>query len=329
MSYEISIVVPTKNEESAIPLLYEAVEKVRSSMGGLLFEYLFVDDGSEDETLSVIKNLSKADRNVHYLSFSRNFGKEAAIFAGIQNASGKYLVIMDADLQDPPELLPELYRAVTEEGYDSAGTRRVSRKGEPPLRSLFARIFYRMMRRTGKTLIPDGARDYQIMNRKVRSAILSLGEYNRFFKGISSWVGYKRKWIEFENHERIAGETKWTFGQLSLYALDGLLSFSTAPLVFASVIGTVFCLVAFFLIIFIIVKTLVFGDPTSGWPSMVCLIMMVSGVQLFCIGILGQYHAKTYLETKKRPLYLLDECFLGTLSAAESRPEDESKGREE
>lgn len=310
MNYEISIVIPCKNEETAVPVLYQTIETVRSSMGGLSFEYLFVDDGSTDDTLRVLKDLSKKDDHVHFLSFSRNFGKEAAIYAGLTHASGTYIVIMDADLQDPPELLPELYKAVTEEGFDCAGTRRVDRKGEPLFRSLCARLFYRMVHRTGKTMIPDGARDYQIMNRKVRSAILSLGEYNRFFKGISSWVGYKRKWIEFENHERATGETKWTFGQLVLYAIDGMLSFSTAPLVFASVIGSVFCLIAFFLIIFIIIKTLVFGDPTSGWPSMVCLIMMVSGVQLFCIGILGQYQAKTYLETKRRPLYLLDEKHL-------------------
>lgn len=310
MTYEISIVIPAKNEEAAIPLLYQELEKARISMNHAAFEYLFVDDGSTDGTLACLKALGEQDVNVHYLSFSRNFGKEAAIYAGLSYAKGRYIVVMDADLQDPPELLPELYRAVTEEGYDCAGTRRVTRKGEPLFRSLSARCFYRIIQRTGRTLIPDGARDFQIMNRKVADAILSLGEYNRFFKGLSSWVGYRRKWIEFENRERAAGETKWTFGQLTLYAFDGLLSFSTAPLVFASVIGSIFCLVAFFLIIFIIIKTLVFGDPTSGWPSMACLIMMVSGVQLFCIGILGQYQAKTYLETKRRPLYLLSSSSL-------------------
>ena len=305
--YEITIIIPVYNEEASVPLIYQALEKVRETMGNPSFEYLFADDGSMDQTLHAIKELCSMDPNVHFLSFSRNFGKEAAIYAGLSHAKGKYTAIIDSDLQDPPELLPELYKAVTEEGYDCAGTRRVNRAGEPPVRSFFARSFYRIMEKSSHTMIPDGARDYQLMNKKVVRAILSLGEYNRFFKGISGWVGYRKKWIEFENRARAAGETKWSFWQLSRYALDGLLSFSTAPLIFASIMGAAFCLIALIIILVVIIKTLVFGDPTSGWPSMVCLIMMVSGVQLFCIGIVGQYQAKTYMETKKRPLYLINE----------------------
>lgn len=317
--YDITIVVPAYNEAEVIDIFYRTVETVRSGMGRV-FEYLFVDDGSVDDTLSVIKRLADSDERVHYLSFSRNFGKEAAIYAGLAHAKGRLTVVMDADLQDPPELLPEMYRLLTEEAYDCVATRRISRQGEPPIRSLFSRCFYRMINRMSRTEIADGARDYQMMNRKVREAILSVGEYNRFYKGIASWVGYRRKWLEFENRERAAGETKWTFGKLFFYALDGIMSFSTTPLVIASVIGTAFCVVAFVLILVIIIKTLIFGDPTSGWPSMVCLIMMVSGVQLLCIGILGQYQAKTYLETKQRPLYFIREKRTGRKKRSETDP---------
>ena len=273
-------------------------------------EYLFVDDGSVDGTMDVIRRLHEEDPRVHYVSFSRNFGKEAAIYAGLENAAGDYVAILDADLQDPPALLPEMLRIVTEEGYDCVGSRRVSRKGEPPIRSWFARMFYRIMNRISSADVVDGARDFQLMNRKVVSAILSMKEYNRFSKGIFGWVGFKKKWLEYENIERAAGETKWSFWKLLLYALDGIVAFSTMPLVIASVMGILFCVLAFAAIIFIIIRTLVFGDPTSGWPSMVCIIMLVSGVQLLCIGILGQYMAKTYLETKRRPLYLVEEARL-------------------
>lgn len=270
-------------------------------------EYLFVNDGSSDNTLAVLKKLSEENKKVRYLSFSRNFGKEAAIYAGMKCSKGDYVVIMDADLQDPPSLLPEMYRLITEEGFDCVGSRRVDRKGEPPIRSFFARLFYRMINRMSKTDVVDGARDFQMMRRKVVDAILSMPEKNRFSKGIFGWVGFKKKWLEYENVERVAGETKWSFWKLLVYALDGILAFTTVPLVFSSLLGILFCLIALIMILFIIVRTIAFGDPTSGWPSLACIIIFVSGVQLFCIGILGQYLAKTYIETKNRPIFLIGE----------------------
>lgn len=307
---KLSLVVPAYNEEEALPIFYREARKVEEQLPQVEIEYLFVDDGSVDGTMDVIRRLHEEDPRVHYVSFSRNFGKEAAIYAGLENAAGDYVAILDADLQDPPALLPEMLRIVTEEDYDCVGSRRVSRKGEPPIRSWFARMFYRIMNRISSADVVDGARDFQLMNRKVVSAILSMKEYNRFSKGIFGWVGFKKKWLEYENIERAAGETKWSFWKLLLYALDGIVAFSTMPLVIASVMGILFCVLAFAAIIFIIIRTLVFGDPTSGWPSMVCIIMLVSGVQLLCIGILGQYMAKTYLETKRRPLYLVEEARL-------------------
>lgn len=307
---KLSLVVPAYNEEEALPIFYREARKVEEQLPQVEIEYLFVDDGSVDGTMDVIRRLHEEDPRVHYVSFSRNFGKEAAIYAGLENAAGDYVAILDADLQDPPALLPEMLRIVTEEGYDCVGSRRVSRKGEPPIRSWFARMFYRIMNRISSADVVDGARDFQLMNRKVVSAILSMKEYNRFSKGIFGWVGFKKKWLEYENIERAAGETKWSFWKLLFYALDGIVAFSTMPLVIASVMGILFCVLAFAAIIFIIIRTLVFGDPTSGWPSMVCIIMLVSGVQLLCIGILGQYMAKTYLETKRRPLYLVEEARL-------------------
>lgn len=307
---KLSLVVPAYNEEEALPIFYREARKVEEQLPQVEIEYLFVDDGSVDGTMDVIRRLHEEDPRVHYVSFSRNFGKEAAIYAGLENAVGDYVAILDADLQDPPALLPEMLRIVTQEGYDCVGSRRVSRKGEPPIRSWFARMFYKIMNRISSADVVDGARDFQLMNRKVVSAILSMKEYNRFSKGIFGWVGFKKKWLEYENIERAAGETKWSFWKLLLYALDGIVAFSTMPLVIASVMGMLFCVLAFAAIIFIIIRTLVFGDPTSGWPSMVCIIMLVSGVQLLCIGILGQYMAKTYLETKRRPLYLVEEARL-------------------
>lgn len=304
---KLTMVVPAYNEEEALPIFYAEASRVEKELPGGEIEYLFIDDGSSDGTLEVLRDLHKKDARVRYVSFSRNFGKEAAIYAGLQNATGDYVAILDADLQDPPALLPEMLQAVEEEGYDCVGSRRVTRKGEPPIRSFFARMFYRIMNKISSADIVDGARDFQLMNRKVVNAILSMGEYNRFSKGIFGWVGFRKKWLEYENIERSAGETKWSFWKLFLYALDGIVAFSTAPLVIASVMGMVFCLVAFVAIIFIIVRTMIFGDPTSGWPSMVCIIIFIAGVQLLCMGILGQYMAKTYLETKKRPLYLVEE----------------------
>ena len=304
---KLTMVVPAYNEEEELPIFYAEALRVEKELPGVEIEYLFIDDGSSDGTLEVLRDLHKKDARVRYVSFSRNFGKEAAIYAGLQNAAGDYVAILDADLQDPPALLPEMLQAIEEEGYDCVGSRRVTRKGEPPIRSFFARMFYHIMKKISNADIVDGARDFQLMNRKVVKAILSMGEYNRFSKGIFGWVGFRKKWLEYENIERSAGETKWSFWKLFLYALDGIVAFSTAPLVIASVMGMVFCLVAFVAIIFIIVRTLIFGDPTSGWPSMVCIIIFIAGIQLLCMGILGQYMAKTYLETKKRPLYLVEE----------------------
>jgi glycosyltransferase involved in cell wall biosynthesis len=273
---------------------------------GVEMNVLFVDDGSRDGTLAEIKKLRTEDERVHFVSFSRNFGKEAAMYAGLEKAQGDYLVIMDVDLQDPPSLLPEMFTYV-EQGYDSVATRRVNRKGEPVIRSFFARAFYGLMKKISKTEIVDGARDYRLMTRQVADAILSMGEYNRFTKGIYGWVGFETKWLEYENVERAKGETKWSFWKLFAYSIEGITAFSTVPLSIAAFVGALFCILAFFMIIFIIVRKLIFDDPVSGWPSMVCIILMTSGVQFFCVGILGQYLAKTYLEVKRRPIYLAKE----------------------
>lgn len=304
---KLSLVIPAYNEEKSIPIFYKEVKKVEEEMPDIVMDFLFIDDGSIDGTLDVLRELNEQDERVHYISFSRNFGKEAAIYAGLKNASGDFVVIMDADLQDPPKFLPEMLHIVMIEGYDAVGTRRVNRKGEPPIRSWFARLFYKLMNKISNTEVVDGARDFQLMNRKVVNAILSMGEYNRFSKGIFEWVGFKKKWLEYENIERVTGETKWSFFSLVIYALDGIVAFSTAPLVLASILGLLFCVAAFVTIIVIIIRTLMFGDPTPGWPSLICFIMLIGGIQLLCIGILGQYMAKTYLETKRRPLYLIQE----------------------
>jgi glycosyltransferase involved in cell wall biosynthesis len=273
---------------------------------GVELEIIYVDDGSKDQTVPEVRRLHDKDERVHLVSFSRNFGKEAGIYAGLSKAKGDFVVLMDADLQDPPSLLPEMYSYI-EQGYDAVATRRVSRKGEPPIRSFFARMFYRLMRKISKTEIVDGARDYRLMTRQVADAILSMKEYNRFTKGIFGWVGFQTKWLEYENIERVKGETKWSFWKLFAYSLEGIMAFSTAPLAIASILGVLFCILAVILIIVIVVRTLIFGDPTSGWPSMVCIISMLGGVQLLCIGIVGQYLSKTYMEVKRRPLYLVKE----------------------
>jgi len=300
-------VVPCYNEEESAPIFYKTIHEMENQIESVDLEFVFVDDGSRDNTLEIIKNLRKADERVHYVSFSRNFGKEAGIYAGLEKAKGDYVVIMDADLQDPPAMLPQMLSYIESGEYECVGTRRVDRKGEPPIRSWFARKFYKIMNKISSADIVDGARDYQMMTRRVVNAILSMGEYNRFSKGIFGWVGFKRKWLEFENVERVAGETKWSFWKLFVYAIDGIVAFSTAPLTMASIFGTIMCLTAFLFILVIIVRTLIFGDPTSGWPSMVCIILLVSGIQLLCLGVQGQYLAKTYLETKKRPIYLVQE----------------------
>ena len=306
---KISVVVSCYNEEKALPLFYEEMERVRKKdfEGIVEFEYIFVNDGSKDNTLKIIKELNQKDPKVRYISFSRNFGKEAAMYAGLEAAEGDYVTLMDADLQDPPALLKQMYDAIKNEGYDSVGTRRVTRKGEPPIRSFFARMFYKIINKMSKVEMVDGARDYRLMTRQMVDAIISLREYNRYSKGLFSFVGFDTKWIEYENVERVAGETKWSFWKLFKYAIEGITAFSTTPLIFSSIVGLIFCLVAFIAIIFIIVKTLVYGDPTAGWPSMACIIVFVSGIQLFTIGIIGQYLSKTYLEVKKRPIYIIKE----------------------
>ncbi len=304
----LSVIVPCYNEEENIADFYEELMKNSTFFAEkeLDVEICYIDDGSRDNTIGEVKKLIARDDRVKLVSFSRNFGKEAGIFAGLEKARGDYLVFMDADLQDPPSLLPEMF-ACLEEGYDSVATRRVNRKGEPVIRSFFARIFYRMMNRISRTEIVDGARDYRLMTRQMADAILSMKEYNRFTKGIFGWVGFKTKWLEFENVERRKGETKWSFWKLFAYSLDGIAAFSTVPLAISSFMGVLFCIAAFIFIIFIIIRKALYGDPTSGWPSLVCIILLVSGVQLFCLGIMGQYLAKTYMEVKNRPIYLVKE----------------------
>lgn len=304
---KITVAVPCYNEEEALTPFFAEITRVAAEMPYVEFEFLFINDGSRDRTIDKIRQLAAQDERVRYISFSRNFGKEAGIYAGLENASGDYVVIMDADLQDPPALLPEMYRAVTDEGYDCVGSRRVTRKGEPPIRSFFARMFYKIINRMSEAEIVDGARDFQMMSRTVVEAILSMGEYNRFSKGIFGWIGFHKKWLEYENIERVAGETKWSFWKLFLYAIQGIIAFSTMPLVLSSVFGLICCILAFVMIIVVIVRTLVFGDPTAGWPSLVCIMLLLSGIQMLGIGIVGQYLAKTYLETKKRPIYLVKE----------------------
>lgn len=304
---KISVIVPCFNEEASLPFYKEEILKVMQQMSSEEFELLFINDGSKDTTLPLLKQYASEDTRFKYVSFSRNFGKEAAIYAGLQHSTGDYVCIMDADLQDPPSLLPEMYDIVKNQGYDSVATRRVSRKGEPAIRSFFARMFYKIINRISDADIVDGARDYRLMNRAMVDAIVSMSEYNRFSKGIFGWVGFNTKWLEYENVERVAGETKWSFWKLFKYSIEGMTAFSVLPLQIASVFGVLFSTIAFIMIIVIIIRTLIFGDPTSGWPSMVCIVMMIGGIQLLCIGILGQYLSKTYLETKRRPIYIEKE----------------------
>lgn len=306
----LSIIVPCYNEEESVPLFYAETIKQEEFFHekGVEFEFVFVNDGSRDKTVEQVRLLHEKDERVHLVSFSRNFGKEAAIVAGFEKAKGDIVVLMDADLQDPPALLPEMYENI-ENGYDSVATRRVDRKGEPPIRSWFARRFYGLMRRISKTDIVDGARDYRMMTRQVVDAILSMREYNRFSKGIFGWVGFDTKWLEYENIQRAAGETKWSFWKLFLYSLDGIMAFSTVPLSIASFLGILFCVIAFTFLIFIFIRALAFGDNVAGWPSTICVITLLGGLQLLCLGIMGQYLSKLYLEVKDRPKYLIKEEF--------------------
>jgi len=300
-------IVPCFNEEEAIPYYYEEMQKVMQKVPELDFELLFVDDGSCDGTLKVLKELAQKDSGVRYISFSRNFGKEAALYAGLQNAGGDYAVTMDVDLQDPPSLIPEMYKVIQQGEYDSVATRRVTRKGEPKIRSFFARKFYQIINKMSDADIVDGARDFRFMKRSMVDAILSMKEYNWFSKGIFGWVGFKTKWLEYENVERVVGETKWSFWKLFRYALEGIIAFSTTPLSIVSVIGMVICFLSFILLLVIIIRALLVGDPVAGWPSLVCIITFLGGVQLLCTGIVGLYLSKAYLETKNRPIFIVKE----------------------
>lgn len=307
MRKKISVIVSCYNEEESLPLFYEEMSKVMDEMSQNDFELILVNDGSRDNTLKEIKELRAKDKRVRYISFSRNFGKEAAMKAGLDYSTGDYVTLMDADLQDPPKMLPEMLNILESEHYDCVGTRRVTRKGEPVIRSFFARKFYKIINKMSKVEMVDGARDYRLMTRQMVEAIKSCEEYNRYSKGLWSFVGFKTKWLEFENVQRVAGETKWSFWKLFKYAIEGIVAFTTAPLTMAAFLGILFCFIAFIMIIVIIFKTLVWGDPVSGWPSLACIIIFVSGIQLFFMGIFGEYLAKTYLETKKRPIYIVKE----------------------
>lgn len=303
----ISLIIPCYNEERTLPILYEALCRAADEMAEHEFEFLFVDDGSRDGTLKFLKDLAKKDPRALYLSFSRNFGKEAAMYAGFCNVRGDYVAVMDADMQDPPELLKDMFAYLESGEYDSVATRRVTRKGEPPIRSMFARMFYKLMNRIADVDLVDGARDFRLMKREMADALAAIGEYNRFSKGIFGWVGYRTYWYPYENVERAAGETKWSFWKLLKYSLDGIVSFSQIPLALASYSGLLFTFLSFLAICFIIVRKCIYGDPVAGWPSLACIVTFIGGVQLFCIGIMGQYLAKVYMEVKKRPHYIISE----------------------
>ena len=318
----ISLVVPCYNEEESIPLFQEEAVRVLDEMqtrfgspqDPVTFELVYVDDGSTDATLPELKRIAGQARpdgmDVRYLSFSRNFGKEAALLAGLDAAHGEYVATMDADMQDPPSLLPTMYEMLLASDADNVATRRVTRKGEPPIRSFFARMFYRIINRLSDTEIVDGARDYRLMTRRMVNAICSLREYNRFSKGLFGWVGFKTEWLEYENVERVAGETKWSFFSLFSYSIEGIVAFSTKPLHIASLGGMLFCLIALILLVVVIVRAAVFGDPVAGWPSLVCLILFIGGSQMLCLGVFGQYLAKSYVEVKNRPIYVVRESNL-------------------
>lgn len=307
----LTVIVPCYNEEQVLEMFYSKINEIFLQMqkkyAKLEFQLLFINDGSKDNTLNIIRRLAEIDEQVDYISFSRNFGKEAAMYAGLQNASGDYVAVMDADLQDPPEFLIDMYQELLDGSADCVAAKRETRKGEPVIRSFFARMFYRFINNISKTEIVDGARDFRLMTRQMVDAILEMSEYNRFSKGIFGWVGFETKWIGYHNVERAAGNTKWSFWKLLIYALDGVIAFSTAPLVFATILGLIICVIAAIMIIFIITKTLLLGDPVAGYPSTICFMFLLGGIQLFCMGIIGQYLSKTYLEVKKRPIYIAKE----------------------
>ena len=302
----ITIIVPCYNEQESLPIFYKEITKVLKN-ADYDYELVFVNDGSKDKTLGILKEISQTDKHVSYLSFSRNFGKEAAMYAGFCNAHGDFVAVMDADMQDPPALLPQMLEILQTGEYDSVATRRVNREGEPPVRSWFSRKFYHIINKISDADIVDGARDFRLMKREMVDAIVSMSEYNRFSKGIFGWIGFRTYWLPYENIERVAGETKWSFWKLFKYAMDGIINFSQVPLSVASWFGIIMTFCSFILLLFIIVRKLVFGDPVAGWASTVCVVIFIGGIQLFCLGIMGQYIAKTYMETKKRPHYILLE----------------------
>lgn len=303
---KISIIVPCFNEEEVLGIFYNKITEVSAEIDAD-FEFIFVDDGSKDKTLDILREFSQKDERVRYVSFSRNFGKEAAMYAGLKESTGDYVAIMDADLQDPPELLSEMYEILLTKEYDCVASKRQTRKGEPVIRSFLSRLFYKIINAMSKTEIVNGARDYRLMTRRMVDSILQVTEYNRFSKGIFSWVGFKTKWIAYDNVERAAGKTKWNFWKLFVYSIDGITAFSTVPLLISTLAGILFCFLAFIMIVVIIIKTCIYGDPVSGWPSMICVILFVGGVQLFCLGIMGQYMSKEYMEIKNRPIYIVKE----------------------
>ena len=307
MKKTVGLIVPCYNEEEALPVFYEAVCEVASGLENYDFSFLFVNDGSRDRTLEVLKEIAEKDERVQYLSFSRNFGKEAAMYAGFCNVKGDYVAVMDADMQDPPSLLPQMLHTLETEAYDSVATRRVTRDGEPPIRSFFARMFYKIINRISEADIVDGARDFRLMKREMVEAIVSMCEYNRFSKGIFGWIGFRTKWLPYKNIERVAGETKWSFFKLFKYSIDGIVNFSQAPLSIASMTGLFLTVVSFFMVLFVFIRRLLFGDPVAGWASTICIVLFIGGVQLLCMGIMGQYLAKTYLEVKRRPHYIVAE----------------------
>lgn len=303
----ISLIVPCYNESQALPFFYEELCKVTNTIAKYDFEFLFINDGSKDDTLNILKKFSQNDSRVIYISFSRNFGKEAAMYAGFCNCNGDYVAVMDADMQDPPSLLPQMLEILETGEYDSVATRRVSRDGEPPIRSFFAKLFYRIINKISDADIVDGARDFRLMTRDMVNAIVKMSEYNRFSKGIFGWIGFNTYWFPYKNVERIAGTTKWSFWKLFKYSVDGIVNYSQIPLSIASWIGVGFTVVSFLMILFIIIRKIIFGDPVDGWASTVCILIFVSGIQLFCLGIMGQYISKIYLEAKRRPHYIISE----------------------
>ena len=307
MDKKLSLIIPCYNEQEALPIFIKETTRILKSIPVDEYELLFINDGSKDNTLQILKEFAKKDEHITYLSFSRNFGKEAAMYAGFSNADGDYVAVMDADMQDPPSLLPEMLKILEDGEYDSVATRRISRKGEPPVRSWFARTFYKIINKISDADIVDGARDFRLMKRGMADAIVSMGENNRFSKGIFGWIGFRTYWMPYENVERVAGETKWNFWKLFKYAIDGIINFSEVPLSLASWFGIIMTMVSLLFLAFIVVRRLCFGDPVAGWASTICIIVFIGGIQLFCMGIIGQYIAKNYVESKRRPHYIIAE----------------------